>query len=119
MNYKDYLLKLINELRESIEFDWTKEDISNKHYDARKKGNNLVRQIITKRFENELRQYNNDSERAYDKFISYKNLDYLRVYIEEMLFLTIDYNEKEFYNMIRNEMRRELDYLYKCIDSMN
>lgn len=72
----------------------------------------LSKTILETRFQNELRQYNFDEDKAYDEFIAKKNLEYLRFYIEECLMLDKSPAEKDYYLKVRKEMRNILQSLH-------
>jgi len=110
MNYKDELLGFVEEGKGNIvEFEREK----GHSVDAAEKAYELTYQILANRFQNELRHYNNDEEKAYDVFVAKKNLNYLRVYIEEFLLLDKKEIEIEFYEKVQKHMRALLENLHK------
>lgn len=115
MNYKKLMLDFIQEGKETMYEIYKDGDISNETLLAQNKAFDLIYQILTIRFDNELKQYNNDEEKAFDEFIARKNLDYLRIYIEEFLLLDKDKSEIDFYKTVRKHMRDLLNNLYTQI----
>lgn len=109
MNYKKKVLRYIKEEKAEGLFDFKGDDLPTKAF---KKAYDLTHEILKTRFENDLKLYNHDKERAYDHFTAKKNLDYLRLYIEE--FLLLDKKEKKmtFYLDVRKYMRILLNELY-------
>lgn len=114
MNYKVKMLSFIKESKDNIPLLYEDED--ELYIKAAQKAHDLVYSIMELRFQNELRQYNNNEERAYDEFIARKNLEYLRVYIEEFMLLNIDESEIEFYRLVRKHMRYLLNDLYLLVN---
>lgn len=110
MNYKDELLEYVEEGKGNIvEFEREK----GHSVDAAEKAYELTYQILANRFQNELKHYNNHEEKAYDVFVAKKNLNYLRVYIEEFLLLDKKEVEIEFYKKVQKHMRALLENLNK------
>lgn len=113
-NYKDLIL---NNLKEVLSQNYKEiyEDISEQHINAIMKANQFVYDFMDLRFTNELKQYNNDSIKAHDLFVARKNLDYLRIYTEEILTLENN-NEDDFeYIHYKKELRNTLNWLYQLI----
>jgi len=88
--YKDILMHGIKEL--------DPECISKETIDITKK-------FFEQRFDNELKHYNNNKEKATDEFITRKNLELFRYYIEETFLL---YNE-----LYNNDNLEVMNTLYK------
>lgn len=110
MNYKDELLDFVEEGKENIvEFEKEK----GHSVDAAEKAYELTYRILDNRFQRELKHFNNDEEKAYDVFVAKKNLDYLRVYVEEFLLLDKKEVEIEFYKRVQKHMRALLENLHK------
>lgn len=102
MNYRDELLNYVQKGKaDGIEFFQEEGHPT----EALEKAYDLTFQILKTRFENELRQYNGDGKKACDIFITRKNLDYLRIYIEEFLLLDKEASEISFYKAVRKHMR--------------
>lgn len=112
-NYKDLLLNFVIEGKTDLIETYKEEGLST---EAIEKAYDLTLTILTTRFNNELKQYNNDEQRAFDVFIAKKNLDYLRIFIEEFLLLDKEESQIEFYKAVRKHMRELLNNLYmECL----
>lgn len=109
MNYRNVLLNFITEEKEALLEN--REDIG-RPIEPLERAQELTHQILQTRFENELRQYRQDEEKAYDEFVARKNLDYLRIYIEEFLLLDKEESQIPFYNAVKKEMRSILNNLH-------
>lgn len=107
MNYKD---KLLSELQEGLLSLKEIYEEEGKSTTALEKAYDITFKILKTRFDNELKQYNNNEEKAYDHFIARKNLDYLRIYIEEFLLLDKKESEVDFYKAVRKHMRHLLHH---------
>lgn len=102
MNYRDELLNYIKEGKvEQVKVFQEEEH----PIEALEKAYELTYNILNTRFDNELKQYNNNEKKAYDEFVARKNLDYLRIYIEEFLLLDKEESEYDFYKAVRKHMR--------------
>lgn len=112
MNYKKKILRFVKESKEVLLEHYEEEGLSTK---ALKRAHTLTHKILKTRFENELKQYSNDKKKAYDEFIARKNLDYLRVYIEELLLLDKKEEKIEFYKAVRHHMRTLLNSIYSDV----
>lgn len=112
MNYRIAALNYIKE-SQTDEINFYEEE--GRSIDALSKAYELVCSILDTRFENELRQYNNDEEKAYDLFVFKKNLDYLRLYIEEFILLDKPVETIDSYKAVRHHMRQILHGLHKEI----
>lgn len=115
MNYKEKMLTYLTEGKKDAIEEY--EDME-KSSEAIEKAHDLTHAFLTLRFKNELRQYNNNEEKAYDEFIARKNLDYLRIYIEEILLL--EKTEKEILTLkpVQKEMRNILNCLYALVNGV-
>ena len=112
MNYKDKLLNYIEEGK-SAGIELFQEE--GKPTATFEKAFDLTFQILKKRFENELKLHNNDEEKAYDQFVARRNLDYLRIYIQEFILLDKEAPEIDFYKAVRKYMRDLLNNLYVVV----
>jgi len=79
------------------------------------KANRICMKFINIRFSNNLKQYNNDVEKAYDLFSAKKTMDYLNIYVEEIFFL--DKEETGDNQYIRNELRNLVNMLWYVINN--
>lgn len=96
MNYTKMLLNTIGEFNEE-----NSDDTKNLYT---VKAKELIKAFLTIRFNNELKQYNNDKEKVYDKFIAERSLTLLNCYIEEFYLLDKDVTQEEL--SIRKKMRQ-------------
>jgi len=103
VTYKDILMNGIKELdpdcisKESIE---------------------ITKKFFEQRFTNDLKQYNNNEERATDEFVTRKNLELFRYYIEETFLLYDELYDGtgEIHKLyIRRELRDIHNYLCHVI----
>lgn len=67
----------------------------------------LIEKILLTRFNNEIKQYNKDEQKACDEFIAKRTLNILSYYVEELYFADKDVLSECHY-AIRKEMRRIL-----------
>ena len=105
-NYKNIFLEFLNECDSKD----NKENLSPNMEIAL----DIIKRIVTLRFENELKQYNGNEEKAYDEFIAERILTILNYYVEE-LYLIDKYEDEYKYKGIRKEMRyivNDLRYIY-------
>ena len=104
MNYKVFLLK---ELDNYIAIEYGIGYLNNTAI-------NLCRNYLELRFENNLKQYNNDNSKAYDLFSAKKALEYLNIYAEEFYFLDKIKTHENFY--IRSQIRSIILMLHDKIN---
>jgi hypothetical protein len=105
-------LNYISEGKQVLSEDYREEG---KSTEAIEKAFDLTYSIIEQRFNNELKQYNNDEEKAYDELSARKNLNYLRLYVEECLLS--DREDIDFYKAVRKHMRDLVNNLYAKMQS--
>lgn len=110
-NYKDKFLLIVQESI-ATQQELFEDDGKNFEESPVSKALDLAKQILSTRFANELRQYNNNEEKAYDEFIARKNLEYLSIFIEESLLLDKPTTDLPFYRAVQKEMRGILHVLY-------
>lgn len=101
-NYKNIFLEFLNE----CDSEDNKENLSSNMEIAL----DIIKRIVTLRFENELKQYNGNETKAYDKFIAERVIGILNYYVEE-LYLIDKYEDEYKYKGIRKEMRYIVDTL--------
>jgi len=102
ITYKDILMNGIKEL--DTEYS-SKESID------------ITKKFFEQRFHNELKQYNGDTEKATDEFITRRNLELFRYYIEETFLLYDElYNKKNPEEMNKlYSIRASLRDIHNCL----
>ena len=74
--------------------------------------------ILIQRYAKELKQYNQNEEKAFDYYISKKNLDYLDLYIEEFMLIGVKENAL-FFLKVQKQMRSILHHLHNHLNKAN
>lgn len=111
MNFKNKMLNFLLEGKKIAIEDYVE---VGKSTEAISKAFDLTYAIIEKRFNNEIKQYNNNVERACDEFVARKNLEYLNIFVEE--FLLLDREEHKLYKEVRKHMRDLVHNLYLLVN---
>jgi len=99
INYKDLFLNFLNECK----CEDNKENLNQNMVVAL----DIIKKIVVLRFQNELKQYNGNEEKACDEFIAVKILAILSCYVEELYLIDKDIDDYK-YVYIRKEMRSVL-----------
>lgn len=115
MNYKKHLLLFVSEGKKNLLEVYKNEGYSVEALEALEKAYDLFYTILENRFENELKQYNHVKEKAYDEYVANKNLNYLRIYIEELLLLDKNQTDIGFYKEVQKHMRYLLNGCYDAV----
>lgn len=106
MNYKNIIIDYFDAENHGLEFE-SNED---------KEGFELAKKFFEIRFSNALKQYNNDSKRAFDFHMTKQNLELFRYFIEETYLLGQKEVKKEHEN-IRKMMRNIHNHLQIEVNS--
>lgn len=111
MNRKEQFLKEMNEWKEFI-YD---NDINQVKKDNCICALEILEVILTKRFDNTLKQYNNDMDKAWDNYSIKNILNKINLYVEE--FYLADKDDIQEYKDIRKEMRNFVSMLWNFFDN--
>jgi hypothetical protein len=115
MNRKEQFLKEMNEWKE---FVYDNEDINQTKKDNCVCALEILEIVLTQRFDNTLKLYNNDVNKAWDSFSVKNILNQINLYVEE--FYLADKDDIQEYKAIRKEMRNFVNMLWDfCKNELN
>lgn len=117
-NYKNLILNALNSI---INQNWeeTYEEVPVELMKIAKEAYAWTYKFMVIRFENQLKHYNGDEEKAYDFYMAKTALDYYRIYAEEMMLINNCPNCSDHNPRLRKEMRYILNWLHNLINEEN
>jgi len=116
MNYHNLIIEELNQQRLSqIEYLKDCEDDENENILISITAIEISINYFNIRFDNNLKHYNNDEERAYDLHSAKKALEYFNIYVEEIYFIGKEKTQNRF--TFRKELRNIINVLHNVVNN--
>ena len=85
--------------------------------DLRMRACDIISHALNKRFESDIRESSDDKERVYSKENIKKNLDYVRVYVNDFYIFDEDSDDVTLHEIsVRREMKKIIGELYEVFN---
>ena len=112
---KDYRSLISNKLREIVSAEVGKN--VRDYNDLRMKACDIISHALTIRFERDLAESNDDMERVYSKENIKKNLEYVRVYVNDFYIFDENSDDVTLHEIsVRKEMKKIIIELYEVFN---